>query len=52
MADQKKTSGRNSPRRPYRKPEFRAEPVFETMALRCGKIDARQRQCARVKKNS
>ena len=27
-----------SPKKPYKKPEFRYERVFETMALQCGKI--------------
>jgi len=39
-------------RRPYRKPSFRYERVFETMALSCGKIDATQSQCKFNKKVS
>jgi hypothetical protein len=31
-------------RKPYRKPEFRFERVFETMALACGKISPSQPQ--------
>jgi hypothetical protein len=32
-------------KRPYRKPEFRMEKVFETMALACGKIANTQASC-------
>lgn len=32
-------------RRPYLKPEFRHETVFETMALACGKISGTQGAC-------
>jgi hypothetical protein len=32
-------------RKPYRKPEFRFELVFETMALACGKISPTQGHC-------
>ncbi|HEX3061327.1 MAG TPA: hypothetical protein VHP55_01605 [Usitatibacter sp.] len=31
-------SGPKSTRRPYVKPSFRHEQVFETMALACGKV--------------
>ena len=33
------------PRKPYQKPSFRYERVFETMALACGKISPSQPQC-------
>jgi hypothetical protein len=33
------------PKKPYHKPEFRYEKVFETMALACGKIRGVQAQC-------
>lgn len=39
-------------RKPYLKPAFRHEPVFETMALACGKISDTQRQCNSNRKNS
>jgi hypothetical protein len=29
----------------YVKPDFRHEKVFETMALRCGKVQGTQGQC-------
>ena len=41
-----------SAKRPYVKPAFRHEQVFETMALACGKIDPTQGQCKTVKKTS
>ena len=39
-------------KKPYEKPSFRYERVFETMALSCGKIDSTQSQCKFNKKNS
>ena len=48
-----KTSGSASPaKRPYQKPAFRHERVFETMALSCGKINVTQGSCASNRKNS
>jgi hypothetical protein len=38
-------------RKPYQKPVFRYERVFETMALNCGKINPTQRGCAIVRKS-
>ncbi len=35
----------DSPKKPYIKPAFRREQVFETMALACGKLHGRQRSC-------
>jgi hypothetical protein len=32
-------------RKPYQKPAFRFERVFETMALSCGKTSGAQSQC-------
>ena len=32
-------------KKPYLKPAFRYERVFETMALSCGKVDTTQGQC-------
>lgn len=32
-------------RRPYQKPAFRHESVFETMALACGKVNTTQQAC-------
>jgi hypothetical protein len=42
----------SSPRKPYKKPEFRFERVFETMALACGKIGPSESQCRFNRKNS
>jgi hypothetical protein len=39
-------------RKPYVKPAFRHEKVFETMALACGKISATQSSCRTNRKNS
>jgi len=39
-------------RKPYVKPAFRHEKVFETMALACGKISATQAGCMSNRKNS
>ena len=36
-------------RKPYRKPSFRSEQVFETMALQCGKIAGASAACNSVK---
>lgn len=32
-------------KRPYEKPAFRCERIFETTALACGKINATQSSC-------
>ncbi len=32
-------------KKPYQKPTFRCERVFETMALACGKISSTQASC-------
>jgi hypothetical protein len=39
-------------RKPYVKPDFVREAVFETTALACGKINPTIRQCNLVRKNS
>jgi hypothetical protein len=39
-------------KRPYQKPAFRSERVFETMALSCGKISPVQLQCSTQRKVS
>lgn len=43
--------GRRPGKKPYQKPEFRSERVFETMALSCGKV-ATQFQCRRRRRSS
>ena len=39
-------------RKPYEKPAFVKEQLFETMALACGKANVTIAQCKAVKKNS
>ena len=39
-------------KKPYRKPSFRHERVFETLALACGKIGASTPQCQFSRKTS
>lgn len=41
----------SGPLKPYLKPAFRHEQVFETMALACGKVGT-QGQCGRNRRNS
>ena len=52
MNDETKTTGQTSPKKPYQKPEFRFERVFETRALTCGKVQTTQASCAHNRKNS
>jgi hypothetical protein len=39
-------------RKPYQKPAVRHEPVFETSALACGKVQTTQSQCHAQRKVS
>ena len=39
-------------KKPYVKPSFEYERVFETMALACGKLSPTQSQCRFNRKNS
>jgi len=39
-------------RKPYQKPGFRFERVFETMALACAKVGPTQRQCRGRRRSS
>ena len=39
-------------KKPYDKPAFRSERVFETMALSCGKVSHTQGGCHANRKNS
>ena len=39
-------------KKPYQKPAFQREQVFETMALACGKVNATSGACKAVRKNS
>jgi len=51
-AEEADTALRAAGRKPYQKPTFLREQVFETMALACGKIDPTSGACKAVKKNS
>jgi hypothetical protein len=42
----------NKVKKPYKKPAFRWERVFETMALACGKIRQTEAQCRFNRKSS
>jgi hypothetical protein len=33
------------PKKPYVKPEIVSEPIYETMALACGKVPGQSSQC-------
>jgi len=46
------TGAGDKPKKPYQKPSFEHERVFETMALTCGKVSTTQRQCHFNRKNS
>ena len=50
--DSSQASKAATKRKPYAKPDFRHEKVFETMALSCGKVQSTQGQCASNRKNS
>ena len=52
-ADEKNLSARfRAGKKPYQKPEFRYERVFETMALSCGKVNPTEFQCRFNRKSS
>jgi hypothetical protein len=40
------------PKKPYQKPAFRYDRVFETTALACGKLNGTQSQCRFNRKSS
>lgn len=44
--------GRPRAKKPYLKPEFSREQLFETMALACGKTNPTIGQCRTNRKNS
>ena len=46
------SGGMNMKKKPYVKPDFRHEQVFETMALACGKISGTQASCRTNRRNS
>jgi hypothetical protein len=43
---------RKEEKRPYQKPSFRCEKIFETMALQCGKVQTTQSGCHSNRKAS
>lgn len=45
-------SDAGKPKKPYQKPAFQHERVFETMALACGKLSPTQFQCRFNRRNS
>lgn len=45
-------AGKTDKKRPYVKPSFEHERVFETMALACGKVSPTEGQCRFNRKNS
>jgi hypothetical protein len=47
-----KDGAKSKPKRPYVKPAFQHEKVFETMALACGKLGPTQAQCRFNRRNS
>ena len=52
-ADEKNVSDSlRAGKKPYQKPEFRYERVFETMALSCGKVSPTEFQCRFNRKTS
>jgi len=50
-ADREPPAG-SAAKKPYRKPAFQREQVFETMALACGKINPTSGACRAVRKSS
>lgn len=45
-------TARKESRKPYQKPSFRSEKIFETMALQCGKVQSTQGSCHSSRKSS
>jgi hypothetical protein len=50
--EDRKVAGETGTRKPYLKPSFKSERVFETMALSCGKVQTTQASCHANRKNS
>jgi hypothetical protein len=51
-AGKQKSGVAEKAKRPYQKPDFQHERVFETMALACGKLAPTQAQCRFNRRNS
>jgi hypothetical protein len=45
-------SSEAAPKKPYLKPSFEREQVFETQALNCGKTQVTESSCKQNRKNS
>ncbi len=52
VEDRRTTQNHAPARKPYCKPGFRWERVFETMALACGKVSPTQKHCRFIRKSS
>jgi len=50
--EDKRTNQKTPAKKPYTKPGFRFERVFETQALSCGKAQVTQGSCRSNRKNS
>ena len=50
--NEKQSKNARKGKKPYQKPAFRSERVFETLALACGKIGATTPQCQFSRKSS
>ena len=50
--EDKQETARHPKRKPYKKPTFRFERVFETQALACGKIHSHGTACKLTPKSS
>jgi hypothetical protein len=51
-SDQTQEQGRTLKKKPYERPDFRHERVFEVSALSCGKVSATQGSCRANRKAS
>jgi hypothetical protein len=49
---EKSASSQSATKKPYHKPEFRFERVFETLALACGKLNNLLFMCRGVRRKS
>lgn len=52
MRAREKTKSARGNKKPYQKPSFRHEKVFETLALACGKMAGTSAQCQSQQKSS
>jgi hypothetical protein len=50
--EQSQAGSPDPPKKPYQKPAFRFERVFETSALSCGKVQTTQGSCHSNRKTS